>query len=173
MARSFRTRSNSAPRRKTQWIPLTPAIDVIATASTALLIGSLNAAALALRPFTIVRTRGFWSINSDQISASEDFDCSFGIAVVTDQAVAIGVTAVPTPVTDIASDSWFMYEQLANRIEFSDATGVRNVGLSSRFDSKAMRKVDFGQDLAIVLETSSASSGVDIWNSLRMLIKLH
>jgi len=65
-------------------------------ASTAVLVSSLSAAALALRPFTVVRTRGSMFLETDQQAASEFYQAAIGCCVVSDQAVAIGVTAVPT-----------------------------------------------------------------------------
>ncbi len=95
------------------------------------------------------------------------------MAVVTDQAVAIGITAIPTPITDMGSDKWFVYELMGGRIDFDDATGVREVGSTHRFDSKAMRKVDIGEDLVVVLETDGSSSSLSINEGFRMLVKLH
>jgi len=46
-------------------------------------------------------------------------------------------------------------------------------GLGRVVDSKAMRKVEDGQDLIRVVETSSISLGVAIVYSGRALIKLH
>jgi hypothetical protein len=49
------------------------------------------------------------AISSDQFAQSESQIGAIGLAVVTDQAVGIGVTAVPTPITDLSSDSWFLH----------------------------------------------------------------
>jgi len=168
-------RSSGVPtrRRENVWFGFAPELTTIAAVSTASLVGTLNAAALALRPFTIVRTRGRLHVRSDQISASEGYDISYGIVVVKDTATAIGITAVPTPVTDSSSD-WLLYEQLASRFDFVTSAGFQSDGgVSKDFDSKAMRKVDLGDDVAIVMESSSVGTGQVVWDSLRMLIKLH
>jgi len=39
-------------------------------------------------------------VRSDQFVATEGYEIAIGMAVVSDQALAIGVTAVPTPFTD-------------------------------------------------------------------------
>ena len=70
----------------------------------------LNAAALALRPFTVVRTRANLIIRSDQQAASELFEVAYGETVVSEQASAAGVVSVPTPVTEDASD-WHVYDR--------------------------------------------------------------
>jgi len=166
-------RRDFVQRRSSVWIPLAPGQNSAGAASTAVVIGSLNAVALALRPFTVVRTRGSVLFRSDQSAASESYGGGFGAAVVSDQAVAIGVTAVPTPVTDFDSDLWFMIEQFFGRFDFADATGSREVGRTMQIDSKAMRKVDQGQDIVIALETSSISSSMVLDSALRFLLKLH
>ena len=96
-------------KRETIWFGGAPFSAAVATTGVNL-VTSLNAAALALRPFTIVRTRGVLRFSSDQEAATESWGGSFGMAVVSDQASAVGVTAVPTPTTENSSDLWFVYE---------------------------------------------------------------
>ncbi len=160
--------------RETVWGFVNPDEITLAAASTASLRASFNAAALALRPFTIVRVRGVFGIRSDQAGATEDYSGSLGYSIVSDQATAIGVTAVPTPETDRGSDLFFVYESLAGQTTFADATGfTTQSGEWKQFDSKAMRKVEVGQDMVIVVETSAISSGAILHNSGRFLLKLH
>ena len=159
--------------RKTFWFSALHTKTVITAASTATLITSLNAVALSLRPFTIVRTRGFVGIVSDQLAGVEDQAITYGEIVVTDQAVAIGVTAVPTPVTDSQS-SWHVLEAMADRFNFVTGVGFQQSVVNRVvIDSKAMRKVEEGQDLISVAETSGASNGVVVFAYSRTLIKLH
>jgi len=133
---------------------------------------SLNAAALALRPFTIVRVRGYLHIRSDQAAAPETYGVGMGFAIVSDQAAAIGVTAVPTPVTDKASDLWFLYESMFGAtIGDVFAGNMANRGEGKEIDSKAMRKVDVGQDFVSVYENEI--NGVVATFTGRMLVKLH
>ena len=73
-----------ASRRETTWFEFQPVEVTIAAASTGILIFSLNAAALALRPFTIVRTRMLFNLRSDQAAAPETQRAAVGIAVVSD-----------------------------------------------------------------------------------------
>jgi len=143
-------------------------------ASTALLTHSANAALLAVRPFTIVRTRGQFMARSDQFAASEDYSVNLGMCVVTDQARAIGVTAVPTPATDSGSDLFYVYESIVSRILFGTGVGFEDPsGRLIQFDSKAMRKVNEDEDPITVIETTSISSGLVAQIQFRQLIKLH
>jgi len=160
-------------RRETVWGFLNTAVTTIAAASTAVLIGTLNAAALALRPFTIVRVRGELHGQSDQIGADELWGGSLGWAVVSDQASAIGVTAVPTPEADRGSDLFFVYESMYGNLAFASAVGFRETGFNRSYDSKAMRKVNGDSDIAVVLESSSSSSSFQAIHSARFLVKLH
>jgi len=175
MARRFtRSRGRSgAPRRESLWIGITETRNSIAAASTAVIINSSSAGALALRPFTIIRTRGYLTVRSDQEVADETFGIALGFAVVSDQALAIGVTAVPTPSTDLGSDLFFVYETILG--EFIE--GATNTSMQDqpyvRYDSKAMRRVNEDQDIAFVVETPSTSSSGLVQHVGRMLVKLH
>ena len=172
MARKYIHR-NLKSRRETLWIGGSESDDGIGAAA-AVLVAGFNAAALALRPFTIVRTRGVISVRSDQVSAGENQFVQYGMSVVSDQAFAIGVTAVPTPFTDQGSDLFFVHEMIANRFEFITGVGFYSVGNRAHyFDSKAMRKVNDDESLAVVKETTTASLGASVYDSFRMLVKLH
>jgi len=163
-------------RRETVWISIVSAADTLATPQTGSLLGSLNAAALALRPFTIVRTRGVFYLGSDQAAATEDQAAALGGAVVSDQAVAVGITALPTPITDKSSDLWFMFQSLMSNIAFLTAAGFQQpAGQQLIYDSRAMRKVEDGQDIVIMAESDVAAvtAGVEIRHGGRMLLKLH
>jgi len=160
-------------RRESLWLFNTGTSTTVVAGANPVLIGTLNAAAIALEPFTIVRTRGWLHIRSDQISATEDYGVNLGFCVVSTQATGIGVTAVPTPTTDQGSDLWFVYESLSATLRFSTAAAYVTEGIGKDYDSKAMRKVEDEQDIAVVLEAASGLSGVDVYHTGRLLIKLH
>ncbi len=159
-------------RRLTAWIGFATSEVIIASASTAIFAFSLNAAALALRPFTITRTRLFWHCRSDQVAGSETWGASLGLAVVSDQASAIGITALPTPVTDIGSDLFFTFAENYGRFIIGTASSLE-AGRNVMIDSKAMRKVNDDQDVIMTLETLSFSVSALSIVSGRMLLKLH
>ena len=175
MARRFtRTRGRAGARRESVWIGAGNGTVSLAAASTASLTHTLNAAALALRPFTIVRTRGYWHVRGDQTIASENYGASLGYSVVSDQALAIGITAVPLPETDKSSDKFFLFESLMGRLQFVSGIGIQDpAGLSSTFDSKAMRRVEEGEDVAFVAETGLTVTSGFVNSGWRMLVKLH
>ncbi len=136
------------------------------------LAAAANAALLALRPFTIVRTRGILHIESDQVIASEKPVVVFGAIIVQEEAVDAAVAALPTPAVEFNAP-WFVYEPLIAAFSFSDATGIRDpAGYTKEFDSKAMRKVGQSEDMALILDNSS-TVGALVTCQGRMLIKLH
>ena len=113
-----------------------------ATAATIkTLMASLSVAVLALRPFTVVRTRLDILIRSDQAAVSEQVRGAFGMIVVSDQAVAAGAASIPGPASETNGD-WFVYEPWNNRFEFLSSVGfAQPSGTNLVVDSKAMRKV--------------------------------
>ena len=164
-------------RRETLWFDGLEWIQGLTSPSTAVFLGSLSAGALAIRPFTVIRTRGTFFVSSDQAAATERYGCALGNCVISDQASAVGVTAIPTPITDDNSDLWFQYEYLMGQFVFGTAVGFTDGatgGVQVPIDSKAMRKVEEGSDLAVVVENSSLStSGCRTQGYLRHLVKLH
>ncbi len=104
----------------------------------------------------------------------EDQNFLFGLAVVSEQAAAIGVTAVPTPDVDSDSDLWFVFETLMGSIQVVAADdGVSECCGHAIIDSKAMRKVEPGQTIVQVGETPTNTDGLVFTRFTRMLIKLH
>ena len=159
-------------RRESLWVGISHQNTILAAAATAVLTNSANAALLALRPFTIVRTHLNWLVTSDQSAATENFIGSFGAAVVSDQAVAVGVAAVPTPATDQGSDLWFLYATWTGRFELVGTSITSDVS-PQNIDSKAMRKVEDGQDVVFVAEAGLIGNGCVVHSSGRMLVKTH
>ncbi len=179
MARSNIIRRSSAVAvrarsdRKTLWLGSTVQSATL-VAGTPQIFFSLNAAALAIRPFTIIRTYIEINWRTDQAAVSETQFGAVAAAVVSDQAVAIGATAVPTPVTDSGSSLFFAYQYMINFFEFGSGIGFDSQG-GRRYviDSKAMRKVEGGQDMIVVVENDSNGSGAIAAAFVRQLIKTH
>ncbi len=174
MARSRRIFRGGRQVRETLWIGVAETVTTLASANTATIINVASAGVDALRPFTVVRSVGFMGIRSDQTATSETYDAAIGFSVVTDQAAAIGVTAVPTPWTDLGSDSFFVHQMLMQRFLFISGVGVESGMLSwMHYESKAMRRVNDDQTVAFVVEGSSLSAGSVIHHAGRQLVKLH
>ena len=164
---------NGVMRRETVWFQFPFVNSTLAASATAVIQTSLNAAALLLRPFTVVRTRMQLLVLSDQSAATEIFIGNYGMCVVSDQATAIGVSAVPTPATDQGSDLWFLIEAVINEFKLIGTDVIAQSGGSKAIDSKAMRKVDIGQDIVTVAEAGIGESGCRVLTTGRMLVKLH
>ena len=161
--------------RETLWADLAEASTTLPGANSGAITNVTGAALLAIRPWTVVRTRGLWHVESDQSAASETYSVAFGACVVSDQAVGVGVTAVPTPSIDAASDLWLLYERIMGTFEFGDATGFQTAGgVQREFDSRAMRKVEEGTQLIFVIENGAVTAAGCIARTFaRVLIKLH
>ena len=172
-SRGFRI-ARSGPRRMTRWIGSADVTAVtVLTGGATTFDQSLTVAELALRPFTVIRTVGMFAARSDQIAASEDAMAAVGMAVVSDAAVAVGVTALPGPITDEDSDLWYMYDTVAPGCFLASSIGFASPAFQYRyFDSRGQRKVEDGQDIAVMLEAGSGV-GVAVWLKFRMLVKLH
>ncbi len=168
MARRTRVAHPRGARRKSLWLQFAPSRATLSAAGGTL-FATLNAAALALEPFTIVRTRFMLYMQSDQSAAVEDQVAGFGIAVVTSQAAAAGVGSIPTPITDLGSSQFFVHTLLAA----GQRTAADKSGIVMQVDSKAMRKVENQDDVAIVGEFSADGAGLQLTVGGRILIKLN
>ena len=163
-------------RRIVEWFagPATTVTTNLA-ASTVLLHSSFNAAAVALLPFTIMRTRGELWVFSDQDAATRTPFGAIGISVVSAQALAAGVASVPDPITDEGSDLFFLHQFWMAHITVLSSVGFQGGDFLSRysFDSKAMRKVSIDQQVAVVIANQAATGGINFVWRFRMLVKLH
>ena len=172
MARSyapFRGNGRRTAKRSTSWAQFQ--IAEASVNNSSVLIFSLNATALALRPFTVVRSHVELMLRSDQEAAVEDQAAAFGIAVVSDEAVAVGVTAIPTPLDNAASELWLMHSFM-----FGEESRLVDKALPpahKTLDSKAMRIVQEGQDIVWVCEGGTIGDGFILSVAGRMLFKLH
>ena len=160
-----------SPGRLTEWFGKVFVSDgVTLPASTFVIDSSLDATEKAKRPFTITRTVGLISVQSDQNVAVEIPFGALGMRVVSDKALATGATAVPDPVTQVSDDAWFLYQAFA--AEGSASTNVGRPIMQYQFDSRAQRKVEDGEDLVIVVANASAADGLIYVLNFRVLVKL-
>ena len=171
--RSF-GRVGGGTRRQTLWLASTAETGVSGLAANTIVFDqSLTTAEKARRPFTVVRTRGRLWVQSDQASGNEEPLGALGFAVVSDQAVTIGVTALPAPILDQASDLWFVWEPWAASVKVATAASIMQGFSEYAIDSKAMRKVEEGQDIVVMLQNNSAAHGMQYILEFRLLIKTH
>ena len=172
MAHRVRGRGFVRPLKKTMiWIGLGGGVQNVTAAKDLMFV--LNAAALLLRPFTILRSHLEIWIQSDQTVATEQFVGVLGHIIVKEIASGIGVTAVPGPVAEIDSD-WYIHQPIENTFLLGDATGFQG-GAGRRYsvDSKAMRKVGTQEDAVTVLENTTSAVGANIAVRGRQLVQLH
>ena len=174
MARRFtRGRGRLGSPRETSWLSIDFDEQVLGAPGTAI-THTMTAEELAKRPFTVIRTHLEVMLLSDQTSASEDQLVAVGLCVVSEQAVAIGITAVPTPITDLDSDLWYVHQVMLNRFQFASGIGFEpTAGRRYSIDSKAMRKVNNDEEMILVQEVSALAEGAVIVTGGRMLIKEH
>ena len=174
MARRDFRRGAAAIRQKrlSTWFFASP-VGVTLTATGGTITHQLNAAALALRPFTVIRSHLEIYVESDQEAASEQYIGAVGMCVVSEQASAIGVTAVPTPIIDLGSEYWFLHQMYMGSCNLQAAGIINDNPDRLSVDSKAMRKVNESEDLLIVAEFSGIGSGQSVLIAGRFLVKLH
>ena len=163
---------NRTPRRSTFWVASADITDVSSLAAGASVLDQLNTWSDNLGPSTIVRTRGTLWVGQDQTAISEFPFGALGFAVVSSASAVVGVTALPTPITDEESDMWFVHQFWASSLLFGSETGFTSPSMSRYdFDSKAMRKINGEQTIVAVVENASASDGMQFLLKFRMLIK--
>ena len=158
-------------RRKTTWEEGPPML----TTSTNL---SANAAFIVglglqsvLSETTLVRTRGSLLFHLTSSAAVGDaFIGAVGIGLVSDQAFAIGATAVPMPVSEAKDERWIWHHWL-NIVESGagDAAPAQRIEI----DSKAMRKFTDSDRLYMAVEVTETGTAVaEFVANTRMLFKL-
>ncbi len=174
--RSFAPR-RQGPRRATLWVA---SADVTGfqtlAAATKQLNQSFSDAQLfgaGLAPSTVVRVRGTMWVRSDQNIAVEEPFGALGFAVVSENARASGALgSLPGPIADEPADLWFAYMFFQGGNIAVDAT-FQNPWSRYDFDSRAMRKVDEGEGIVVMLENAVASHGMQVILKFRMLFKSH
>ncbi len=148
-----------------QWTRLSDSQNTI-TAKT--LLTTLSGQDLDL---TIRRNLVDLFVVSDQTVATESYGGVIGIVIVTDVAAAVGVTAVPGPVTNPDAD-WLLYGAFFGRFLFSNSAIRGEQPGHFHYDSKAMRKLNQDETVAFVVEPHAGSSGLimDVsWSELLSL----
>ena len=167
--RSFRS---NAPRRQTEWLAreFVSGFTNIA-ASSKNLDSVMDTTEKAKLPFTVTRTIGLLTVWSDQVIAFETVNGAVGMAVVTDRATTTGITALPDPVTEANADFWWLYMPFIALGSAAADSSNQHV-FQMKIDSRAQRKVEEGQDLAIIVANAS-TTGLSYILDYRILIKLH
>ena len=154
-------------RPATFWAGSTPAAQTAVPAASKVIVASFTNS--GDQDLTVRRIRGLLTVASDQQVATELQLGAFGATVVTDAATAVGATAVPDPVTEVADDMWMLYVHIGQQMRFASAVGLEpNWVTQYVLDSKAMRKTPAGYSLIFVI-ANSASTGFNATLGVRFL----
>jgi len=122
---------------------------------------------------TLVRSRGRINAYTDGSSTPASFGVvGLGLIVVTASAAAVGVTAFPTPLTDLGSD-WLWWDSVSVGSSTTDVIGETITVDRLSVDSKAMRKIGNNMVVLLVAEllTCEGVMVVNLCGSLRLLLK--
>ncbi len=120
---------------------------------------------------TVVRVRGVLSVKPSVYTADVDIVGAMGFALVSNQALAAGAASIPGPWTNNASDLWFVWMPFAFRFEVGATAEVSfPASVQLPIDSKAMRKGDAGETIAVMVESQAAALEASV--AFRLLLKL-
>ncbi len=114
---------------------------------------------------TVRRTRGMISVRSDAAVLESQLG-ALGFVRVNDLAIAAGAASIPGPVTDASDDGWFVWEPFGQHL---NGGGGMPVSVQYPFDSRAMRTVDEGFGLAVMIENAHPTEGLEVALSLSLL----
>ena len=122
-------------------------------------------------PFTIVRLRGTHHFFFNNLASSLFVTGAIGIAVVSGEAFDAGVGSLITPWSESQDDRWLYHEYFSIAQPFISAAGSVGPSSAKQIDSKAMRKVNFGDVVCTIIENASSDT-MSYFVNHRMLVKL-
>ncbi len=157
-SRSFR---GSSGRKSTNygWVGVNDIGNSIGTGATKVLLGGITLSNPSIDE-TWLRFVGMIGVESDQIIATEAQIGAFGMIVVSNNAFAAGAVSIPGPVADAGDDGWFVSVPFANTFQFITGSGFNPSGQTQRyFDFKSKRKVQEGEQIALMVESIAGSQG--------------
>ena len=102
---------------------------------------------------TVRRIEGRLWVQSDQAGVAELQTGAYGVEVVNSVAAALGVTGIQGPSTDEDSDLWMLHGYIKQSSSI-DLAGP--MGYAYSLHSAAMRKLELGATLAVMVENNSA-----------------
>jgi len=112
--------------------------------------------------------------DDESVSAADNaWILSYGACIIQKQALAAGIGSIPTPLTDVGWDGWFVH----GYFNVGGATsGVIDSPLGierHQVDSKAMRKVGGDEAIIFVIEPTNVlgTEAITFWGAFRMLFK--
>jgi len=158
-------------RTRTDWARIVPVTPIAVAGGGASVISTFVLSNPGIGE-TIRRTRGLISVTSDQDTILEEINGAVGMVVVSDAAAAVGIAALPTPVTDASDDGWFVWIPFSQTTVGTNATavaaGLADVSVRYPYDSKAMRRVEEGSTIVVIAELAS-SNGCEVYVNTALL----
>ena len=130
-----------------------------------------SGASVLVDGLTIARIRGVLTLQLLTGGVADGFSGAFGIGICTDAAFAIGATAVPTPVTELAWDGWMYWTTFGLRAAGSTVTWA---GQNDRIvvDTKAMRKISSDMTVFAAIEVTEIGTASLAWHFDSRLLAL-
>ena len=163
-------RRTRAPARQTVWIGPADQPQAAVASNTSVVVASFDASAAGFDKATLVRTRGVFLHRPSAYSVDLAYQGAFGIGIVSDDAFAIGTTAIPGPFTDSDWGGWFVWRSFGYFLENGSNIGLLRGHESLEIDSKAMRKIGPNETMVVMCE--SQAGAFSIWDGTRHLLKL-
>jgi len=125
---------------------------------------------------TIVRIRGRLSVSALTAAAiTDEMSCAFAIGITTDEAIAVGATAIPNPVDNAEWDGWMYHSFFNLRPQTTSSFSTSIAGhFHESVDCRAMRKFPQGMFLFAAMGVASEIGTMSFtwaFNS-RVLVKL-
>ena len=175
MTRPRRGGFRQSQRRRTEWGNGLGGTGALAIASST--AGFLGAVLTSVVPgVTLVRTRGELNIvMQSKANAGDGFQGAFGIGKATNAAIAVGISAVPTPITEQEWDGWLFWAAISVHVGDATAGDVNWENATQRItvDSKVMRKIEQEESFYACIEVVElGTSEIDVFFDSRMLVKL-
>ncbi len=165
MPRQLRSRRGGFARERkfVTWAGFHNDASVTVAAATKVILGSFTPGGGASE--TLMRSYLSGNFFPDVQSGTQFAVGAIGLVVVSNDAFAIGATAVPGPVTDPGAN-WLLHGFFGTSI----VAGFQPPGWFD-FQSKAMRIVKAFETVAVVVENGDAVDGVDVQTLVRVLAR--
>ena len=172
----FRRARVARPRRSKVWVGATNTSVIAMPPSSTSFATILTETTIETqgKP-TLARVRGTWVAQVDRSlnSGTSMMRLAAGITVVSTKSAAIGITALPLPLSQIEWP-WLWWDATFVGQEVFTAVGTQEMGeLIRPVDSKAMRKLPPASTMVIVFEAGAVMEGAPdavVAYSLRMLL---
>jgi len=161
--------SRGAPRRKTIWVGASETVFTTVTSGASLLLSSFAPDALSILAATVVRVRGLFQVQPNSFAADLDYDGAYGLAVVSDEALAAGAASIPRPFDDDDWTGWLVHGYYSQHFMF-DNTASGYLEPATVIDSKAMRKVRPNEALVWMVESRTGAVKVQIPARVLMML---